>query len=116
MPNHLHSLVFTKNEKDVINFIIGESKRFMAYEIVSRLKKKGRTDLLKILHDSVTQNEIVKKKNHNFFEPSADIKEILTEKFIRQKLNYIHKNLYLDSGGLLMIIWITNIQAQGFMI
>lgn len=92
MPNHLHSLVFTKNDEDTINNIIGETKRFMAYEIVKRLKRIERKDLLKIMHDSVDPNEAKKNKIHNVFQPSADIKEILTEKFIRQKLNYMHKN------------------------
>ncbi len=92
MPNHLHSLVFTKNEKDLINSIIGETKRFMSYEIVSRLEQNGRKDLLKIMHESVNANEVKKGKLHNVFEPSSDIKEIYTEKFIRQKLNYMHKN------------------------
>ncbi|MDQ3022309.1 MAG: hypothetical protein M3R36_17325 [Bacteroidota bacterium] len=64
----------------------------MAYEIVQRLKKAGREDLLKIMHDSVNPSEIRKKKLHNVFEPSSDIKEMLTEKFMRQKLNYMHKN------------------------
>ena len=92
MPNHLHSLVFTKNEEDYINYIMGETKRFMADEIVKRLKTEGRKDLLKIMHDSVDPNETKKNKQHNVFQPSGDIKEILTEKFIRQKLNYMHKN------------------------
>ncbi len=92
MPNHLHSLIYTKNEKDLINNIIGETKKFMAFEIVKRLKKEGRNDLLKIMHESVTQNEAKKGKLHNVFQPSADIKEIVTEKFMRQKLNYMHKN------------------------
>lgn len=92
MPNHLHSLVFTKNDEDTINDMIGETKRFMAYEIVKRLKRGGRKDLLKIMHDSVNPNEVKKNKKHNVFQPSEDIKEILTEKFIRQKLNYMHKN------------------------
>lgn len=92
MPNHLHSLIFTKNEENFINYIIGETKRFMAYEIVKRLKREGRKDLLKIMHDSVDLNEAKKNKLHNAFQPSGDIKEIFTEKFIRQKLNYMHKN------------------------
>lgn len=92
MPNHLHSLVFTKSEEMTINFMIGETKRFMSYEIIKRLKKDGRNDLIKIMHDTVDLNELKKKKIHNVFEPSADIKEIVTKKFMRQKLNYIHKN------------------------
>ncbi len=39
MPNHLHTVIYTKNSEDTINLIIGETKRFMAYEIVKRLKK-----------------------------------------------------------------------------
>ena len=85
-------MVFTKNEEDFINYIIGETKRFMAYEIVKRLKREGRTDLLRIMHDSVDLNEAKKNKLHNVFQPSGDIKEIFTEKFIRQKLNYMHRN------------------------
>ncbi len=92
MPNHLHLLVFTITTDEVINNLIGDTKRFMAYEIVRRLKKIGRNDLLTLMRETVTLNERAKKKIHNVFRPSADIKEIITEKFIRQKLNYIHKN------------------------
>ncbi|MDQ3021923.1 MAG: hypothetical protein M3R36_15320 [Bacteroidota bacterium] len=48
--------------------------------------------MLEKMRYSVSLNEINKSKIYNVFEPSADIKEILTEKFIRQKLNYMHKN------------------------
>lgn len=92
MPNHLHALIYTRNEVDTINFIIGETKRFMSYEIIKRLKNLKRYDLIERMHNSVNPNEIKKNKLHNVFEPSADIKEIITEKFIRQKLNYMHKN------------------------
>ncbi len=92
MPNHLHTLVYTKNEKETINDIIGETKRFMAYEIVKRLKKGWRNDLLKFIHDTVNPVDVRKGQIHNVFQPSSDIKEIVTEKFIKQKLNCMHKN------------------------
>jgi len=92
MPNHIHLLVYTKNSRDAINTIIGTEKRFMAYEIVKRLKKLNDIDLLKKMEASVSAKEKERKKKHQVFEPSFDIKEIYTEKFIRQKLNYIHKN------------------------
>jgi len=92
MPNHLHTVVYTKNNKDTINEIIGEMKRFMAYEIVKRLKKAGRNDLLKLIHDSVNPNDALKGQSHNVFQTSSDIKRIFTDKFIIQKLNYIHRN------------------------
>ncbi|HEY5535971.1 MAG TPA: hypothetical protein VIL99_13685, partial [Ignavibacteria bacterium] len=35
-----------------------------------------------------------KKRNklHQVFQPSFDLKELVTEKYVIQKLNYIHKN------------------------
>jgi len=92
MPNHLHLIVYTQNEINTINDIIAETKRFMAYEIVRRLKVAGRNDLLKFLYDTVNPGERLKDKIHNVFQPSADIKRIITEKFIIQKLKYIHRN------------------------
>ena len=85
-------LVYMANSEKTINKIIGESKRFLAYEIVNRLEKLKRFDLLSALEESVTRHERRKKKKHNVFTPSEDIKELKTEKFMRQKLNYIHKN------------------------
>ena len=92
MPNHLHLLAYTKNPEKTIDKIIGNGKRFMAYEIVERLEKLGRKDLLKLMSYSVNPSERERNKKHEVFEDSFDCKEIITEKFVRQKLNYIHKN------------------------
>ena len=48
MPNHVHLFVYTNSEQ-TIDKIIGNGKRFMAYEIVERLEKLGRGDLLKLM-------------------------------------------------------------------
>ncbi len=48
---------YTKNTDEFINNI-GETKRFMAYEIVKRLKVFERTDLLNLMNNTVTTNEI----------------------------------------------------------
>jgi len=92
MPNHMHLLVYCHQNNVGINKILGNGKRFMAYEIISRLSRLNRVDLLEILSKSVKPNERLKGKLHNTFEPSFDIKEITTEKFFIQKLNYIHQN------------------------
>jgi len=92
MPNHIHLLVYTKNSKDSINTIIGTGKRFMAYEIVKRLRKLNEIDLLKKMESSVSVKEKERNKKHQVFKPSLDIKDIYTEKFVLQKLNYMHKN------------------------
>jgi len=92
MPNHMHLLLFTMNNSKDINSILGTGKRFMAYEIVKRLNNLKRKDIIEKLQESVNPNDKLKGKLHNVFEPSFDLKEIATEKFIVQKLNYIHAN------------------------
>jgi hypothetical protein len=52
-------------------------KRFIAYDLVNRLQ-----------HNT----EIKEGKLHSVFETSFDWKECRTEKFIQQKLDYIHFN------------------------
>ena len=92
MPNHMHLLLFTMNNTTNINSILGTGKRFMAYEIVRRLNNLNRKKVIKELQASVNPNDKLEGKLHNVFEPSFDLKEIATEKFIVQKLNYIHAN------------------------
>lgn len=46
MPEHLHAVIAFRNTGKSINTIVGNGKRFMAYEIVSRLKQLNKTDVL----------------------------------------------------------------------
>ncbi|HUS01907.1 MAG TPA: transposase [Chitinophagaceae bacterium] len=100
MPNHLHFLIaFSKSNN--INKIIGNGKRFLAYEIIQRLKEANNTSMLNQLAEAVEPTDRKRGKLHEVFEDSFDIKECLTEKFIRQKLNYIHNN---PSSGKWMLV------------
>ncbi len=92
MPNHLHLLLHVNASETTVNKILGNGKRFMAYEIVKRLKAIDRMDLLKILSENVSAEERARKKKHRVFEPSSDIKLCYTEKFVIQKLEYMHAN------------------------
>jgi len=60
MPNHLHVMIYFPKPGYNLNKIIGNGKRFMAYEIIKRLEAMKRNDLLEYLFDSVTKRE--KKK------------------------------------------------------
>jgi putative transposase len=91
MPNHLHLLIFV-NEKDNINMLLANGKRFLAYEIVKRLEQQQQYEILQQLQMAVTAKEKERKKKHRVFEVSSDIKPCYTEKFLLQKLNYIHNN------------------------
>ena len=91
MPNHLHALIGFSNSGKNINRIIGNGKRFMAYDIVDKLKQKNEINSDQL---SKAVNALDKKRGklHEVFESSFDIKECFTKKFISQKLNYIHNN------------------------
>ena len=92
MPNHLHALIGFSNSGKNINGIVGNGKRFIAYNIVDKLKKQNNEIILDQLSKAVNASDKKRGKLHEVFEPSFDIKECFTKKFIIQKLNYIHNN------------------------
>jgi len=91
MPNHLHLLLHYSSGKS-LNTVIGNGKRFMAYEIVNLLEQKGEQDILQKLEAEVKSKDRSRGKKHEVWIDSFDVKECRTEKFILQKLIYIHEN------------------------
>jgi REP element-mobilizing transposase RayT len=47
LPNHVHALIAFKNSGKNINTIVGNGKRFIAYDLVERLKGG---DFSEVLH------------------------------------------------------------------
>jgi REP element-mobilizing transposase RayT len=92
MPNHLHCILYFKETGFDLNKIISNGKRFMAYEIINRLKEKAATGLLIILSDTLTEREKKKGQLHKVFKDSFDAKAIFSDKFLLQKMGYIHYN------------------------
>jgi hypothetical protein len=73
-----------------LNKVIGNGKRFMAYDIVDRLKALDQNEILKILNSNVKTSDHQRGKIHEVFEPSFDWKECWTEEFMVQKLDCMH--------------------------
>jgi len=92
MPNHLHCILHFTEANFNLNKIIGNAKRFMAYKIVERLKEQKEMGILELLSASVTEREKNKGQLHKVFKDSFDAKAIFSDKFLMQKLNYIHSN------------------------
>jgi REP element-mobilizing transposase RayT len=92
MPNHLHLIIHFHSAHFNLNTIIANGKRFMAYEIINRLEDSGSNVLLKHLESLVTEREKKKGQLHRVFKDSFDAKPIITQKFLLQKINYIHSN------------------------
>jgi REP element-mobilizing transposase RayT len=92
MPNHVHALLYFPTMPKSLNTVIGNAKRFIAYEIIKRLEAAKENALLDTLHDGISKRERKKGQIHKVFEESFDAKECYTKEFIHQKLNYIHHN------------------------
>lgn len=92
MPNHLHLLLHYSGGIQSLNTLVGNGKRFMAYDIISRLEEQKQGQLLTKLQLAVKDADKKRGKKHEVWEDSFDVKECRTEKFILQKLHYIHNN------------------------
>jgi len=92
MPNHLHCILYFQEHKFDLNKVIGNAKRFIAYEIIKRLEKSADIDLLNQLAAGITIREGKKGQKHRVFEESFDAKAIFNRSFLKQKMDYIHAN------------------------
>ena len=75
-----------------INNIIGNGKRFMAYEIIKRLSNNKQTDILFSLSENIEAKRKSNNKKHNVWELSFDWKKCDSNEFADQKLDYMHLN------------------------
>ena len=93
MPNHFHALIHVSEICDAsLNKLVSNGKRFLAYEIISRLKQKGNTKELFLLANEVSSSERLKGKQHEVFKLSFDAKFCYSREMIEKKLDYIHQN------------------------
>ena len=92
LPNHVHVIVYYAGAKPSLNTQVGNGKRFIAYEIVNRLIELKKFDILKILEQGVQPKDRSRGKKHEVWKDAFDIKECRTEKFLCQKMHYMHNN------------------------
>jgi putative transposase len=75
MPNHIHSLLYFPKMPKSLNTIIGNAKRFMAYDIIAGLEKRKQIALLDGLNGYVKEKEKKKGQRHKVFQDSFDAKK-----------------------------------------
>lgn len=92
MPNHLHLLLHYKDTHQSLNKIIGNGKRFIAYEIIAKLQQAEHFAMLNALAAGVRPSDRKRNKLHQVFEPSFDAKLCGSISFFMQKLAYLHNN------------------------
>ncbi|MCX6317832.1 MAG: hypothetical protein NTW29_11115 [Bacteroidetes bacterium] len=92
MPNHIHALIDFSESSKKLNTVVGDGKRFMAYEIIRRLKDRRETETLTLLEKVVSSKDRANGHRHEVWKDSFDWKYCKTEEFAYQKLSYIHNN------------------------
>ena len=92
MLNHIHIILHYQRGKESLNSLIGNGKRFMAYEMIKRLYQMNYSDLLVTLQRAVRKTDCTRGKKHEIWISGFDVKECRTEKFVLQKLIYLHEN------------------------
>ncbi|HMP87591.1 MAG TPA: hypothetical protein PKE63_09960 [Lacibacter sp.] len=78
--------------KTSLQVLVGNGKRFLAYEIISRLKQLNEWKLLNELSQYVSSNECKKGQKHKVFEPGFDARLCESSFMVNQKIDYIHYN------------------------
>ena len=92
MPSHIHVKIAIRTSQKKIHTIVGNGKRFMAYDLVKKLSAKGHQNLLNEMASWVNATDRLENKLHQVFEPSFDRKDCYSIRFMEQKANYIHLN------------------------
>jgi REP element-mobilizing transposase RayT len=92
MPNHIHLLIFQTQKSPLLNRLVANGKRFLAYEIIRRLEKMEDYETLQYLAKKVPPRERKIGKKHQAFQPSFDARLCFSNEMIEQKLDYIHMN------------------------
>jgi putative transposase len=78
MPNRLHCILFFAAADFSLNKIISNAKRFMAYEIIKRLKDARQELILQELQSTVTDKEKAKGQIHKVFVESFFLSSIVS--------------------------------------
>jgi len=76
MPNHIHILIYYAKTSQNLNPIIGNGKRFLAYDIVRRLKELGEFSILSSMHHAVKHKDKERNKKHEVWHGTFDIKRV----------------------------------------
>jgi hypothetical protein len=70
MPNHVHAIIAFSNTGKSINTVVSNGKRFIAYDLVKRLKEKNSSLILNELNNDLNSTERKEGKIHGVFETS----------------------------------------------
>jgi REP element-mobilizing transposase RayT len=76
MPSHVHALIAFSSSRKSINTVVGNGKRFMAYELVKLLAAQKREDILEKCGIWLMLQNNCKIKNMKFLNPRLIAKSV----------------------------------------
>jgi putative transposase len=93
MPTHLHSIVLPLDWS--IGNLLQNFGSFTAHKILQKLLEENRKDLIEFFHAHRRDNNL----EHSIWQ-DIQAKNIYSEKFLFQKMEYIHQNPVANELGL----------------
>jgi REP element-mobilizing transposase RayT len=92
MSNHLHMIVGTEEENNLSD-ILRDFKKFTSKEIIDKIKELPESRKEWMLNRFEFAGRFNNKiKDYKFWQDGNEAKEIHTNEFLDQKLDYIHNN------------------------
>jgi putative transposase len=91
MPHHLH-LVVQPSSKGNISEIMRDFKKHTAREIIERLEKEGRAEVLDVFCNAAARYHPNENRKYQVWEDRFDDVALYSEKVLRAKIDYIHNN------------------------
>ncbi len=86
MKDHIHFIASSNN----LSKEVGDFKSFTARQIIDLLKQQKSVNLLRLLEVSKVRHK--KDRQYQVWQEGSHPQEIISERMMTQKLNYIHNN------------------------
>ena len=88
MPDHIHLLIWPEHDEKVSDFM-RDFKRFTSGRITRQARLEGKAEWLKAFEQAGNETD---RAEYKVWQDSFWEQTIFSDKFLREKLNYIHAN------------------------
>jgi REP element-mobilizing transposase RayT len=91
MSTHVHAILWPEDEINLSN-VTRDFKRFTSREISREAKRQGTEEFIRIFENARKENRAQDVSSYQVWQEGSHPEAIFTEKFARQKMDYIHLN------------------------
>jgi REP element-mobilizing transposase RayT len=91
MSSHIHAILWPEIEINLSD-VIRDFKRFTSRKISKEAEKQNAAEVLKIFRKARSENRAQDISTYQVWQEGSHPEAIFTEKFARQKMDYIHMN------------------------